>query len=231
MFPLFADRHDAGRQLARRLTSYRGRSDVLVLALPRGGVPVAVEVAAWLGVPLDLFPVRRLGVPNRPQLAMGAIAPGGARILNRTILRRFHVTAAAIAAATTAEISKLNRRELAYRGGRPPAPIAGRTVLLVDDGLATGATMRVAVESVRRQGAQRLGVAAPVASPEAWKACAAEADEVVCVATPVVFSSIGEWYEQFPPLTDPQVRAELLKAMPSDKPVIRVRPRSAATAD
>lgn len=210
--PQFHDRHDAGRALAADLKAYAGRDDLLVLALPRGGVPVAYEVARALGAPLDLFIVRKLGVPGQEELAMGAIATGGVRILNEYIVGRLGITEDQIAAAAAREQDELERRELEYRRGRPAPAIEGRTVILIDDGLATGATMRAAAAAIRAQDPARLVVAVPVAARESCEEIGSEVDEIVCTATPEPFYGVGMWYEDFSQTTDEEVRALLDEA-------------------
>jgi putative phosphoribosyl transferase len=204
----FADRVEAGRLLAPLLAHHRGDAP-LVLGLPRGGVPVAAEVAAALGTELDVLLVRKLGVPGHEELAMGAIASGGLRVLNRDVLDRLDLPAAAVDAATEAEAAVLARREADYRDGQPPPAMAGRTVVLVDDGLATGATMRVAVAAARAAGAATVVVAVPVAPPSACDELRAEADEVVCLRTPASFVAVGAWYDDFSETSDDEVRALL----------------------
>jgi putative phosphoribosyl transferase len=208
--PRFRNREEAGRELAEALADYNDRSDVIVLALPRGGVPVGAEVAHALGVPLDLMLVRKLGVPGHEELAMGAIASGGIRVLNEDVVGALEFDEAAIRAAERGERQELERRDEAYRHGRPPVALADRTVILVDDGLATGATMRAAVAALKRQQAERIVVAVPVAPPQTCEVLRGEADEVVCLAAPDPFMAIGVWYEDFPQLTDEEVR-ELLE--------------------
>lgn len=212
MTPRYRDRYEAGHALAERLQPYAGRDDVIVLALPRGGVPVAFEVARELGVPLDLFLVRKLGAPGHEELAMGAIATGGAQLLNPDVVRALHVSADQVQAAVHREQAELERREHAYRGDRPPPPIAGRTVLVVDDGLATGATMRVAVRALRMEHPARVIVAVPVGAIETCEAMASEADEVVCARTPEPFYAVGMWYQQFDQTSDAEVRDLLAEA-------------------
>lgn len=207
---LFRDRREAGRRLAARLSGYG--PDALVLALPRGGVPVAYEVALALRAPLDVFIVRKLGAPGHEELAMGAIASGGVRVLNDDVLRNLAIPARAIDAAAERERRELERRERLYRGDRPPPEIAGRTVLLIDDGLATGATMRAAVEALKRRDPGRLVVAVPVAAPDTCDALRAEVDEVLCVETPEPFQGVGRWYGSFPQTGDEEVRALLAQA-------------------
>jgi predicted phosphoribosyltransferase len=202
----FRNRTDAGRQLVEKLAAYANRPDVLVLALPRGGVPVGFEVARELGAPLDVFLVRKLGVPGYEELAMGAVATGGVRVLNDEIVRGLGISNHEIDAAAARELQELARRERLYRGDRPPPDIASRTVILVDDGLATGATMRAAIAAVRRQQPARIVVAVPTASPDTFEALKAEADDVVCAMTPEPFLAVGHWYEDFTQTTDDEVR-------------------------
>ncbi len=206
---IFADRADAGRQLADRLADYADDKHVLVLALPRGGVPVAAEVAHALHAPLDLFLVRKLGVPGHEELAMGAIASGGVRVLNEDVVSALQIPHDVIDAVAEQEQRELERRERAYRGDRPPVQVRGRTVILVDDGLATGSSMRAAVAALRQQGPARIVVAVPVGAPETCHDLGHEADAVVCVQTPEPFYAVGLWYEDFAQTTDEEVR-ELL---------------------
>lgn len=206
---LFRDRHQAGSALAALLCPYAGRPDVLVLALPRGGVPVGYEVARSLGVPLDVFLVRKLGAPGHEELAMGAIATGGVQILNADVLRALHVTPEQVQLAVQSEEHELDRREREYRGDRPAPDIAGKTVILVDDGLATGATMRVALRALRLEHPGRIVVAVPVGATETCDALRGEADEIVCARTPEPFLAVGVWYERFDQTSDAEVR-ELL---------------------
>ncbi len=205
----FRDRVDAGRQLAARLGAYAGRPDVLVLGLPRGGVVVAAEVARALGAPLDVIVVRKLGVPGQEELAMGAIASGGIRILNREVVQPLHITSGEIDAVAGRERGELERRERSYRDDRPPPAIQGRTILLVDDGIATGATVYAAIAAVRQQQPARIVVAVPVAAPSTCRDLLSVADEVVCVIMPESFFAVGSWYEDFSATTDEQVRAAL----------------------
>lgn len=209
MDPLFRDRREAGQALARRLAPYGGRDDVLVVALPRGGVPVAWEVARDLDVPLDVLIVRKLGVPGHEELAFGAIASGGTRVINEDVVAALGLDEEAMARAAASESRELERREALYRGTRPPVDVAGKAVILVDDGLATGATMRAAVLAVRAMGATRIVVAVPVAAPATCDDLRAQADEVVCARTPEPFLAVGHWYRDFGPISDEQVR-ELL---------------------
>jgi erythromycin esterase-like protein/predicted phosphoribosyltransferase len=205
----FSDRREAGRLLAAKLAAYANRPNVVVLALPRGGVPVAFEVAQALNAPLDVFVVRKLGVPGYEELAMGAVATGGLRVLNDQIVRDLRVPDYVIDRVAAEEGEELTRRERAYRGGRPPLDVHGRTVILVDDGLATGATMRAAVKALRQHGPAQIVVAVPTASPETCGELKAEVDEVVCAITPEPFHAVGYWYEDFTQTTDQEVR-ELL---------------------
>jgi len=209
---LFHDRSDAGRQLAGQLTHYARRPDVLVLALPRGGVPVGYEVAAALQAPLDVFVVRKLGAPGHEELAMGAIATGGVRVLNEEVLHTAHIAAEALEHVAERELRELERRELTYRAGRPPADPVGKIAILVDDGLATGSTMRAAVRALRLQQPQRIVIAVPTASSQTCHALRSEVDEVICVSTPEPFYAVGVWYEDFSQTTDDEVRAYLRAA-------------------
>ena len=209
---LFRDRADAGRQLLARLDAYRGRPGLLVLGLPRGGVPVADEVARGLGAPLDVFVVRKLGVPGQEELAMGAIATGGVRVVNHDVVRALGLTAEMLDQAAAAEGRELDRRQRSYRGQRPEPAIAGRTVILVDDGLATGSTMRAAVAALRLQGPARLVVAVPVAAPATCAELAREVDEIVCCATPEPFLSVGRFYDDFAQTSDEEVTERLAAA-------------------
>ena len=195
--------------MAARMTEYARRPEVLVLALPRGGVPVAFEVACALRAPLDVFLVRKLGVPGQEELAMGAIATGGVRVVNDSIVRHLDIAPEVIDAVAAREQGELERRERAYRDERPAPDVRGRTVILVDDGLATGSTMRAAALALRQQGPARVVVAVPVASREACEEFRGEVDDIVCAATPEPFMGVGRWYEDFAQTTDEEVR-ELL---------------------
>ncbi len=205
----FHNRHHAGRVLVGHLRHLAERNDLVVLALPRGGVPVAFEVASVLGAPMDVFVVRKLGLPVHPELAMGAIASGGVRVMNEDVVLRYRPTAASIEAATRRERLELERRERTYRNGHPALACEGRTAVLIDDGLATGATMRAAVQGVRLRGPVRIVVGVPVGAREACEALREVADEVVCALTPEPFSAVGLWYTDFSQTTDDEVR-ELL---------------------
>ena len=209
---IYEDRKQAGRELAARLAAYANRPDLLVLALPRGGVPVAYEVAEALGAPLDVFLVRKLGVPGYEELGMGAIASGGVRVLNEHIVRSVGASGEAIEAVTARERRELERREAAYRDDRPPVDVEGRAVILVDDGLATGSTMRAAVAALRARRPARLVVAVPVGSADTCRDLGAEADDVVCAKTPEPFFAVGAWYGDFSQTTDEEVRELLERA-------------------
>jgi putative phosphoribosyl transferase len=209
--PRFRDRAEAGRILAADLSHYAGRTDVIVLALPRGGVPVANEVARAIGAPLDIFLVRKLGLPGQEEFAMGAIASGGVRLINNDVVRAYGVSAAQIESIVAAEQRELERRESAYRNGRPLPRIAGRTVILIDDGLATGFSMRAAVMALRADAPARVVVAVPVAARETCEEFRDLVDEIVCAETPDPFYAVGIWYEDFSQTTDREVH-ELLRA-------------------
>lgn len=208
----FRDRIDAGQHLAARLTCFRGRDDLIVLGLPRGGVPVAAEVATALGAPLDVLLVRKLGVPGHEELAMGAIASGGLRVLNLETVHELGIPEEVITQVETAERRELDRRERIYRGSRPPLALAGKTVIVVDDGLATGSTMRAAAIAVRAAEPAWLVGAAPVASLSVCEAMTDVVDEMVCAETPEHFYAVGLWYEDFGQTTDDEVRRHLADA-------------------
>lgn len=208
----YPDRHEAGRRLAPLLRAYAGRRDVLVLGLPRGGVPVAFEVARALDAPLDVFIVRKLGVPGHEELAMGAIATGGVRVLVPEVVRALRIDEAALDRAADAEFLELVRRERLFRGGREAHDVTGQTVILVDDGLATGATMRAAVQALRELGPGRIVVAVPAGARETCEELARLADEVICAAMPEPFQAVGLWYRDFTQTTDEEVRELLTEA-------------------
>ena len=209
---IYKDRSEAGRRLATQLDGYAGRADVLVLALPRGGVPVAFEVARALEAPLDVFLVRKLGVPGHEELAMGAIASGGVRVLNQEVLRHLRISREAVDAVAADELRELERRERAYRGGRPPPDVRGKTAILVDDGLATGSTMLAAASALREQQPARIVVAVPVSAPQTCDEYRMGVDEIVCALTPEPFHAVGQWYEDFSQTTDEEVRELLARA-------------------
>jgi predicted phosphoribosyltransferase len=208
----FQNRSEAGRVLAGKLTGYRNREDVLVLALPRGGVPVGFEIAHALSADLDIFLVRKLGLPGQEELAVGAIASGGVRVLNHGLLETLHLSPAVLESVATRELRELERRESLYREGRPATPVRDRTIILVDDGLATGASMLAAVRALRPQGPRRIVVAVPVAAEAACDDFLREVDEVVCAATPEPFRAVGIWYEDFSQTTDEEVQELLERA-------------------
>jgi putative phosphoribosyl transferase len=214
----FKDRAAAGRALSEHLLRYAGRRDVIVLGLPRGGVPVAAEVAAALDAPLDLFLVRKLGVPGQPELAMGAIAEGGIEIINRDLVEQLGIAPEVIRLVAARERLELERRALHYRGARADPAITGRTVILVDDGLATGATMQVAAVALRRFDPARIIIAAPVAARETAARLASYADAVVTVTTPDPFRAVGLWYETFDQTTDEEVQLLMAQLPRRDEP-------------
>jgi putative phosphoribosyl transferase len=209
---LFADREDAGRHLAKVLRSYAGRPDVVVLGLPRGGVPVACAVAEALGAPLDVFLVRKLGFPGNEEFAMGAIASGGVRVLNEPIVARYRVPAETVEAIAHEEARELVRRERSYRGDRPPLDVRGKTVIVVDDGLATGFSMRAAVTALRSLGPRSIVVAVPVGPRETVDELREVADDVVCLATPEPFLAVGRFYDVFDQTSDGEVKELLARA-------------------
>ena len=215
---LYRDRVDAGQTLAKKLREYADRADVLVLGLARGGIPVAYEVASALNASLDVFLVRKLGVPGQEELAMGAIASGGVRVLNDDVLRHLSLGADDVDRVASLETQELARREREYRGERAPTQISGRTVILIDDGLATGATMRAAAQAVQAQHPARLIVAVPVAANETCEEFRNLVDEVVCALTPEPFYAVGLWYENFYQTSDEEVRS-LLARRPQPQPL------------
>ena len=209
---IFSNRTEAGRLLAEKLLKYAGRADVIVLGLPRGGVPVAFEVAQRLGAPFDVFIVRKLGVPGFEELAVGAIASGGVRVLNEDVMRAIPNVNEVIELVTAKETAELERREQSYRDGRSAPELRDRIVILVDDGLATGATMRAAVKALRQCGAARIVVAVPVGPPDTCREIEEEADETVCATTPEFFQAVGQYYEDFSQTSDEEVRELLARA-------------------
>jgi predicted phosphoribosyltransferase len=209
---IFRDRTEAGKLLATKLTRYKDRPDVLVLALPRGGVPVAFEVAQALRVPLDIFLVRKLGVPGHEELAMGAIATGDMRVLNEDTIDYLGIPPSVIDAIAETELKELKRRELAYRGNRPKPDVKDKTIILIDDGLATGSTIRAAAQALRRQAPARIIVAVPVSAPETCDEYQIGVDEIICAVTPEPFFGVGQWYLDFSQTTDEEVRDLLAQA-------------------
>jgi len=209
---IYQDRTDAGKRLATLLTAYANRPDVLVLALPRGGVPVAFEVARALRAPLDIFLVRKLGAPGQKELAMGAIATGGVRVLNEDVVEYLQIPDNVIDEIAADELQELERREHAYRGNRPAPDVRGKTVILVDDGLATGSTMRAAAAALRQQKPARIIVAVPVSAPQTCDEYRMGVDEIVCDVTPEPFHAVGQWYKDFSQTTDEEVSNLLEKA-------------------
>jgi predicted phosphoribosyltransferase len=210
---IFTDRYDAGQKLAARLENFAGDPNVILLALPRGGIPVAYEVARALHVPMDVFIVRKLGFPGHEELAMGAIASGGVRVLNQEVVEHLGIPESVIDSVARQEEEELHRREQLYRGDLPFPDLRGKTVILIDDGLATGATMRAAARAVRAEGAKRIVVAVPVASPETCREFETEVDETICAVTPLSFFAVGQWYQDFRPTSDEEVRELLMKVM------------------
>lgn len=215
----FRNRIEAGQMLAQRLANYANRPDVLVLALPRGGVPVAFQVAQALNAPIDVFVVRKLGVPGHEELAMGAIASGGVRVINGDVVEGLRISDDAIEAVATRELRELERRERVYRQDRPMPDVQGRTIILVDDGIATGSTMRAAVEALRQLEASRIVVATPTAALSTVREMRPDVDEFVAVMTPADFSGVGEWYEDFSQTTDGEVRELLERASHFPNPI------------
>jgi putative phosphoribosyl transferase len=210
--PPFHDRREAGRLLAGKLSFYQNRTELLVLALPRGGVPVAFEIAQRLRAPLDVFVVRKLGVPGRDELAFGAIASGGVRVLNPVLIREWDITEEIINAVTSREQKELERRERVYRGSRPAPGVRGQTVIVIDDGLATGATMLAAARALRQEEPREIIVAVPVAAPETCERFQPEVDHIFCAVTPEPFYAVSRWYEDFSETTDDEVRDLLERA-------------------
>jgi putative phosphoribosyl transferase len=214
---LFNDRADAGKKLAKKLSEYANRSDVIILALPRGGVPVAFEVAKELNVKMDVFIVRKLGVPGNEELAMGAIASDNIRVLNEDVIRSFQIPQSVIDEVAVNEFRELERRERLYRGNRPKPDISGSTVILIDDGLATGATMSAAAAAVKTKNPAKIVIAVPTAASDTCSAFENEVDKTICVATPEPFYGVGAWYEDFSQTTDKEV-CELLNKAAKIKP-------------
>ncbi len=212
------DRIDAGRQLAARLAKYREKPATIVLGLPRGGVVVGAEIARVLRLPLDVLIVRKLGVPFRPELAMGALASGGIRVLHEDLIRDLEIRPEEVDAEIAAELRELSRRERAFRGERASVAVQGKTIVLVDDGIATGATMEAAIEALRGHGAKRIVVAAGVGAQDTIEHLESMADEVVCLLTPESFQSISEWYERFPQTRDDEVKRLLARAHLVEQP-------------
>jgi putative phosphoribosyl transferase len=212
MSAVFRDRFEAGRRLAQELRGYAGRPGLIVLALPRGGVPIGYEVARALGARLDIFIVRKLGVPGWEELAMGAIASGGVRVLNEEVVRKLPNASVLIEEATERERSEIRRREIEYRESRPAPELQGKTVILVDDGLATGATMRAAILALRKCKVTKLIVAVPVGAPETYARLRGEVDQTICLETPDDFRAVGQFYSHFAQTTDEEVRDLLARA-------------------
>lgn len=211
----FRDRREAGRVLAELLSRYAGREDVVVLALPRGGVPVGYEVARALGAPLDVFVVRKLGTPGQEELALGAVASGGVCVLNERVVGALGLREEEIERIAARELAEVERREHAYRGDRAPVDVHGKVAILVDDGLATGATMRAAALAVRRLGPKEVVVAVPVAAEETYADFGEDVDDVVCAHTPELFLAVGVWYERFDQTSDEEVRELLREGIPA----------------
>lgn len=209
---IFKNRRDAGKQLAEKLSEYEGQDDVIVLGLPRGGVPVAFEVAKALNVPLDVFIVRKLGVPGQPELAMGAIASGDIQVMNDSVVRRAGISEAQIEEVSQQEKEELKKREKAYRGARPDIDLQGKTVLLVDDGLATGASMRAAISALREHDPEKIIVAVPTAPPDTCQEFEPEVDQIICLHTPTPFWGVGGSYQNFSQTTNKEVRELLNRA-------------------
>lgn len=215
----FHNRREAGELLALELAHLAGKPDCVILALPRGGVPVGYELSCILHVPIDVLIVRKLGVPGHEELAMGAIATGGVKILNRSVVSAFGIDREVIATVEKRELEELGRREKTYRGDRPPLAVTGKTVILVDDGIATGSTVLAAIEAVRRRGADMIVVASPVAPPSVASMLRRHADEVHCVISPEDFGGVGQWYDDFSQTEDEEVRRLLEAANPTGKSI------------
>ena len=218
----YQDRFDAGRNLAMRLSEYANRQDVVILALPRGGLPVAFEVADALKAPLDVFLVRKLGLPGYEELAMGALASGDVRVINEDVVRQFKIPQHVMDAVAAEQQRELERREQMYRAGREPLNVAGKTVILIDDGLATGSTMRAAVQALRLSNAQKIVVAVPVSAADTCENLRSEADQIVCAEAPEDFTAVGRWYVDFTQTTDEEV-CELLNRAAHERRVERLR--------
>jgi predicted phosphoribosyltransferase len=218
---VFRDRAEAGRALASRLMGFAGRGDVVVLALPRGGVVVGYEISQALNAPLDVFMVRKLGTPGQPELAMGAIASGGVIVLNPDVVHALNIPDQMIRGVAEREQREIERREREYRGSRPPAPLRGHAVILVDDGLATGSSMRAAVRAVRNRDPASIVVAVPVAAASTCDELRAESevDHVICLATPEPFQAVGQWYQEFPQISDQEVRELLQRDAAEQRPL------------
>ncbi len=223
----FRDRRDAGSSLAARLMEFASRPEVVVLGIPRGGVPVAFEVADALRAPLDVIVVRKLGLPDQPELAMGAIASGGVRILNPDVAGSPGITPRVIDEVAAGELVELERRERAYRGGRAAVEVAGKTVIVVDDGLATGSTMLAAIDAVRQRGAAQVVCAVPVAAPSSLLLVSAKVDAMVCLITSAAFFAVGQWYQDFSQTTDDEVAEFLSRALGAAVPPQPRRARAA----
>jgi putative phosphoribosyl transferase len=220
LHPLFHDRRQAGRELARHLARYAGEGNVVVLGLPRGGIPVAYEVAMALDAPLDAYVVRKLGAPGHAELAIGAIAAGGVRVLRSDVIDQLGVDDATLAKIEARERAELERREAEYRRGAPPVSVEGRIVIVVDDGLATGSTMIAAVSALRASNPARIVVGVPVAAPEACDDVSRYADEMACARRPVDFLAVGLWYQEFPQTTDEEVHELLARAKAREAPAL-----------
>ena len=218
---MFRDRAEAGRALANRLMGFAGRGDVVVLALPRGGAVVGYEVAQALNAPLDVFVVRKLGTPGQPELAMGAIASGGVIVLNPDVVHGLNISDEVVREVAAREQQELERREREYRGNRPPLPVRHEAVILVDDGLATGSTMRAAVTAVRDRDPAAIVVAVPVAAASTCAELGSESqvDHVICLATPEHFQAVGQWYKEFPQVSDEEVRELLARSAAEQRPL------------